>query len=147
MTIIAGTLVENDGKYLLMQEAREDIRGLWNLPAGHVDANELIQDAAVRETLEETGYNVELTGICQIVDRKVEDDTFVVIIFTAKLKDKSAQEVDPAEIMDVKWLSYDEILTKDKEIRNRTLMFGALENARNGIVAPMKLIDIYGSKD
>ena len=88
MTIIAGTLVENNGKYLLMQEAREDIRGLWNLPAGHVEANELVQDAAVRETLEETGYSVELTGVCQIVDCKVEDDTFVVIVFTAKLKNE-----------------------------------------------------------
>ena len=147
MTIIAGTLVENDGKYLLMQEAREDIRGLWNLPAGHVEANELVQDAAVRETLEETGYSVELTGVCQIVDCKVEDDVFVVIVFTAKLKNEPVREVDPAETMDVKWLSYDEILAKEKEIRNKTLLFGALENVRSGIVAPMKLIDIYGNND
>ena len=49
--------------------------------------------------------------------------------------------------MDVKWLSYDEILAKEKEIRDKTLLFGALENARSGIVAPMKLIYIYGSKD
>ena len=61
MRTIAGVLVKQDGKYLLVQEKLEHVYGLWNIPAGHVDAGETKEDAAKREGEEETGYMVTLT--------------------------------------------------------------------------------------
>ena len=49
-------------------------------------------------------------------------------------------EFDPAEILDAKWFSYDEILAMRSEIRNEDLLIGAIENARNGVVAPMEIV-------
>ena len=40
--IIAGGVLEKDNKYLLVQEAKEKCRGKWNLPAGHLDPNEIL---------------------------------------------------------------------------------------------------------
>ena len=37
--------------------------GDWELPSGHVDAGESASEAAVRETAEESGITVEVTGL------------------------------------------------------------------------------------
>ena len=55
---IAGCLIEHDKKFLLVQEAKPAVYGKWNTPAGHVDEGETLEEAALRETKEETGYDV-----------------------------------------------------------------------------------------
>lgn len=42
--IVVGGVIEKDGKFLLVQEALEKVRGKWNLPAGQLDANETLFD-------------------------------------------------------------------------------------------------------
>ena len=57
--VTVATVVPRDGRFLLVEE---DVRGriVLNQPAGHLDPNEPIQHAAIRETLEETGWDIEL---------------------------------------------------------------------------------------
>lgn len=141
--IVAGGVVERDGKYLLIQEAKVKCRGKWNLPAGHVDVGEDIITGAKREIKEETGCDVELTGVCQIGNRKRVDFAFVAIIFTAKITAETITINDPNEILDVKWFSYDEIVAMREQIRNVDLLLGAIENQRQGIVAPLGIIKLY----
>ncbi len=54
----------DDGRFLLVQE-RKHGQG-WYLPAGRVDPGESFVDAALRETREESGLDVKLTGILRI---------------------------------------------------------------------------------
>jgi 8-oxo-dGTP diphosphatase len=63
---ITGCLVEQDGKFLIVTESKPGREGLWNLPSGHVDDFETIAEATVRETEEESGYLIELTGFIGI---------------------------------------------------------------------------------
>lgn len=146
MPVIVGEVIEKDGKYLLVQEARK-CRGKWNLPAGHLNIGETILDAARREAKEESGLETELTGICQIGNRKMADRIFVTVIFTAK-QTGGEIAVNEDEIMDVRWFSYDEILElkKKDKIRNPDLLVGAINNARDRVVASLELINIYVSK-
>ena len=137
--VIVGAVIEKEGKYLLVQEAKESCRGKWNLPAGHLDPGETMADGAKREAKEETGCEVELTGVCQIGSRVKENEVFASVIFTTKLM-REEIEFDSAEILDVKWFSYEEILVMRSKIRNEGLLIGAIENARNGVVAPMEIV-------
>lgn len=137
--VIVGTVIEKDGKYLLVQEAKESCRGKWNLPAGHLDPRETMVDGAKREAKEETGCEVELTGVCQIGSRVRENEVFASVIFTTELV-REEIKIDPAEILDVKWFSYEEIVAMRSEIRNEDLLIGAIENARNGVVASMEIV-------
>jgi 8-oxo-dGTP pyrophosphatase MutT (NUDIX family) len=52
--------VDHDGRVLLQ---RRTDNGMWALPGGTMELGESIGDCAVRETREETGITVEITGI------------------------------------------------------------------------------------
>jgi ADP-ribose pyrophosphatase YjhB (NUDIX family) len=60
--IVAGCIPEWDGHILLCRRAIEPKSGLWTFPAGFMEIGESIEQAAVRETLEEAQALVE--GIC-----------------------------------------------------------------------------------
>lgn len=60
------TIVERDQRFLLVEEFTGGQYPVFNQPAGHIEENECLVDAAKRETLEETGWHVEpvdLVGI------------------------------------------------------------------------------------
>lgn len=139
MPIIVGGVVEKDGKYLLVQEAQEKCRGKWNIPAGHLDPNETIFDAAKREVKEECGFDVELTGVCQIGNRKLENDVFVSVIFSTKIIGGDIK-FDPNEILDAKWFTYEEISTMKDQLRTESFVLGTIDNTRNGLVAPIEIV-------
>jgi ADP-ribose pyrophosphatase YjhB (NUDIX family) len=61
--VVAATLPEDDGRVLLTRRSIDPGRGLWTFPGGFVDFGETSADGAVRETFEETGLKVELTGL------------------------------------------------------------------------------------
>ena len=141
MPIIVGGVLEKDGKYLLVQEAQEKCYGKWNLPAGHLDPNESIIEAAKREIKEESGLDVELTGVCQIGNRKLEDDVFVSVIFSTKVLGGDIK-FDPNEILDVKWFSYEELLSMKAQLRSENLILGAINNTRSELVTPISIVEI-----
>ncbi len=60
--VAVGVLATRNGKLLLVQRARDPHRGAWSFPSGFVDAGEGIEEAAVRETKEETGLDVRIQG-------------------------------------------------------------------------------------
>ena len=59
-------LIEQAGRYLLIQEAKPEIGCPWCYPAGGVEPGESIGEAVVRETLEETGLTVEPRALMRI---------------------------------------------------------------------------------
>jgi mutator protein MutT len=64
--VVAATIPEDDDRVLLTRRSIDPGRGLWTFPGGFVDFGETATDAAVRETLEETGLTVELTGLLNV---------------------------------------------------------------------------------
>ncbi len=59
--IAAGVIVERaDGKIALVLRGENPGRGLWGLPAGFMEMDETVEQAARRECFEETGLQVEL---------------------------------------------------------------------------------------
>lgn len=56
----SAVVVDSAGRILLQRRADN---GMWALPGGAMNLGESLPDCAVRETREETGYDIELTGI------------------------------------------------------------------------------------
>jgi 8-oxo-dGTP diphosphatase len=56
----------NDRSILLIKRGHEPYKGCWALPGGHVEPNEDLVDAAVREFGEECGIKVSATDLRQL---------------------------------------------------------------------------------
>ncbi len=83
--IAAGVVVEREGKVMLVRRRMNPRRGMWTFPAGFVDFDETPADAAVRECREETGLEVEIIGLLDVVaGREHERGADVIIIYHAR---------------------------------------------------------------
>ena len=60
--VTVATIVAQDGRFLFVEEI-VGARTVLNQPAGHWESGESLVDAAIRETLEETGWDVEPTAL------------------------------------------------------------------------------------
>ena len=85
MVVIVGGIIVKDNKVLLVQEAKKKCYGKWNIPAGRLELNESILSGAIREIKEETGCDVELTGILNIASKKLENETNLLIMKLNKI--------------------------------------------------------------
>ena len=80
--VVAATIPEQDGATLLTRRSINPGRGLWTFPGGFVDFGETVTDAARRETFEETGLEVDLTGLLNVY---TYPDAPVIIVYTARV--------------------------------------------------------------
>ncbi len=62
-TPVALVLARDEGRLLLARRKCDPLRGFWAPPAGYVEIDESVEDAAVREAREETGVEVALEGL------------------------------------------------------------------------------------
>jgi 8-oxo-dGTP diphosphatase len=96
--VAAATLVVEDGRVLLVRRANDPMRGLWTLPAGFVDAGEDPAQAAARECLEETGLQVRVTGLLDVIfGLEHPRGAHIVIVYQAEVQ---AGALHPADDVD-----------------------------------------------
>lgn len=106
--VTVATVLADGDRFLLVEE---DVRGqrVLNQPAGHLDAGESLQQAAVRETLEETGWHVELTHFLGVQQWTSGALHFVRFAFAAKaLRHEPERPLDTG-IVGTIWLTREEI--------------------------------------
>ncbi len=112
--VVAGCVVKKDGKFLLVQEGEEEVRGKWNLPAGRVEIGETIKNAAIREAREETGYDVEI--IRELTNFHEEGEKAVKHIFEVRIIGGELK-FPPKEILDARWFTIEEVENMKSELR------------------------------
>ena len=116
--LTVAVVVEDSGRYLIVEELDNGERVL-NQPAGHVEDGESITRAALREALEETCVEVELTlslGISRYVTPL--GSTYFRHSFGAKaIRTRNELERDP-DILDVHWMSKDELISAQTKLRS-----------------------------
>lgn len=61
--IVAGAVIEHDGRLLLARRAIEPRRECWTLPAGYMELGETVEQAAAREAREEACAEIEIDSL------------------------------------------------------------------------------------
>ncbi len=117
--VTVATIVENDGKFLMVEE---DLHGkkLINQPAGHLDKGETLVQAAIRETLEESAWDVEITHLIEFSQwtSPNSDTHFLRACFAGKaLKHHPNLKLDKG-IIRALWMSRDEVKNNAHRLRS-----------------------------
>jgi ADP-ribose pyrophosphatase YjhB (NUDIX family) len=103
--VAANVAIIHEGKILLTK--REDFE-TWILPSGGVEDGESIAQAAIRETKEETGLDVELTRLVGVYSRLSNMSPVHAILFTARPVGGEIK-CQEGETIAVEWFAFDEI--------------------------------------
>jgi ADP-ribose pyrophosphatase YjhB (NUDIX family) len=77
----AGVILLRDGRICLVKRKFEPKKGLWSLPTGFMEWDEDVQLTARREALEETGLEVQLTGLYAVESGILPPDIPVLVVF------------------------------------------------------------------
>ena len=131
-------VVRREDRFLVIQERKHG--QLWYLPGGSVEPGERIVDAAVRESLEESGVPVALDGILRIEHTPRPDGTARMrVIFVAHPVDDTPPKAEPdADTLGAAWVTLDELARlplRGAEVRE---LFSYV--ARGGAVHPLDLL-------
>lgn len=135
---VAVVVADND-RYLMVEE-RSNGQVVYNQPAGHVEHNESIFDAARRETLEETGYEVTLTDFLGIYTYNPPHNDIVYhrYCFVGEIGRKVSDNLD-TDILAAHWLTYDEIQQAQDKHRS-PMILECIEDYRSGRRLPLDVI-------
>ena len=76
-------LVSMDGGLVLVKRDIEPALGRWSFPSGYVDRGETVEEAAVREVREETGLEIDLTGLVGLYSDR--DSPVVMAVYSAEV--------------------------------------------------------------
>ena len=96
--VAAGVLVEHEGRVLLVRRRMSPRQGLWTFPAGFVEFDEEPAVAAVRECREETGLQVEVTQLLDVIaGREHERGADIVVVYCARWVGGELQAADDVD--------------------------------------------------
>jgi 8-oxo-dGTP pyrophosphatase MutT (NUDIX family) len=117
--VTVATVVPREGRFLLVEE---DVRGrvVLNQPAGHLDPDEPIQHAAIRETLEETGWDIELDCLICVQQWRSAESGRQFVRFTfggVPLRHHAGRALDEG-ILRALWLTREEIAAEAARLRS-----------------------------
>ena len=120
--VTVATVVPRDGRFLLVEES---VRGLivLNQPAGHLESGESLHDAAVRETLEETGWDVTLSCLIGVQQWSAPSGReFVRFTFAAEpVRHDAARALDEG-IVRALWMTREEIVAAKARLRSPMIL-------------------------
>ena len=91
-------IFDDDLNFILIKRKNEPYKDYWALPGGFVDYGECVEDAAIREALEETSINVELKELVGVYSDPSRDPRghTVSITYTARGNMKKMNAADDA---------------------------------------------------
>lgn len=107
--LAAAGIVIQDGKWLVVKKRYGGLKGLWSIPAGFVNEGETVDQAAVREVLEETGIETvveDIVGLRTGVINETISDNMVVFLLQQTGGTLSIQQ---GELEDVAFMTKEQL--------------------------------------
>ncbi|CAF4433817.1 unnamed protein product [Rotaria sp. Silwood2] len=133
---------KSDNRFLVVQESGS--KGFW-LPGGRVEIGEQLDKAAERETLEEAGVKIRLTGILKIEFVPRSDITRLRVIYFAEPFDE--HNCEPKAIPDYEsygamWLTYEQTVqcSTQGQLRGNEPLKWFKYVVENGTIHPLSIL-------
>ncbi len=139
--LTVAAVIEEAGKFLLVEEHSEG-KVVLNQPAGHVEEDETILQAVVRETLEESGRHFQPEAISGVYRWRSPDNgiTYLRLAFCGTHGERDPNLELDTDIITTHWLSLDELQTRAEQLRS-PLVMRCFEDYLAGQRYPLTLIE------
>ncbi len=138
--VTVAAIVEQNGKYLLVEEDVGTSESAFNQPAGHLENGESLIEAVVRETKEETGYDFQpnhITGIYRWI--APTGDTYLRVTFCGEIiAHDPNHKLDP-DIISPCWLTKSEIEQRGPRLRS-PLIIQCIQDYEAGNRYPLDIL-------
>jgi 8-oxo-dGTP diphosphatase len=111
--VSVGAVVVDADRVLLVKRGQPPLKGQWSLPGGAVETGEELHAALAREVREETGLDVRVGPVVEVLDRITRDDDgrveyhYVIIDYLCEAVGGSVACASDAD--DARWVARDEL--------------------------------------
>lgn len=108
-----GVVIWRGDEVLLIERGKGPVSGNWSLPGGKQELGETVQETAHREIKEETGVDIEIVCLLDVVDLVRRDDAgrvrfhYTLVDFTARWT--AGEPVAGDDAADARWVRLDEL--------------------------------------
>ena len=149
VTVAAIVHREEDGKFLLIEEETSDGVRI-NQPAGHLDPHESLEQAVIRETLEEAAYDFTPTALVGMYmsrytsRRTGEEVTYLRFTFCGTPGKQHHDRALDEGILRAMWLTRDELAACQDQHRS-PLVLQCVDEYLAGRRAPLELLHTHAS--
>ena len=144
--VTVAAIVENDGRFLLVEETEKDVV-VFNQPAGHLEKDETLPEAVIREVMEETAWEFEpesLVGVYLYPNPRV-DIIYLRFCFAGKgIKEHAGCELDDG-IIRAAWLTQTEIESQQDKMRS-PMVLRCINDYLSGKRYPLEMLHHYLEK-
>ncbi|NDK37375.1 NUDIX hydrolase [Pseudoxanthomonas gei] len=142
--VTVATVVVREGR-LLMVEERAQGKLVFNQPAGHLEPDESLADAALRETREETGWDVNLTAFIGAYQWKAADSDgaggrhYLRFAFAAEPVAHDATRALDEGIVQALWMTPEELQAEHSRHRS-PLVWQVVQDFLAGRRSPLSMV-------
>jgi ADP-ribose pyrophosphatase YjhB (NUDIX family) len=142
-------LIEQNRKFLLVQESKVECRKKWFLPGGRVNSGESVLQAALREVREETGITPELTGLLYIDQMPGaefdETPNRIRFVFVGKAGTGALKQSEDEHSIDAQWFSEKEALKLD--LRSPYVLKILEIYRKDPVILPISKVHVFSHAD
>ncbi len=144
--IVVAAVIEQDGRFLFVEEKEADGSITLNQPGGLLEPGETIQQAVIREVFEESAYDFQPDGFLGTyhLNYRMENGTdisYIRFAFTGTIGKQHNHRLDP-DILRTVWMTKEEIMSCPERHRSAVVM-QCIEDYVTGQKAPLSFVSRY----
>jgi ADP-ribose pyrophosphatase YjhB (NUDIX family) len=131
---VSGLVINDKGEWLVVKKKYGGLKGKWSLPAGFVEGNETVDEAVIRETLEETGIETKIKGLIGlrtgVLNNEISDN---MLIFLLEPVGELVVDLAENELFDARFISPDRLMNE----KDCSILLQYLINTNESHVKPV----------
>ena len=139
--ITVAAVIKRDNKYLMVREIANGIE-VYNQPAGHWEIDETLEQAAIRETLEETAWDFAPESIVAIYRWKhpEKDEVYLRVTFAGEATDHHPEQTLDDGILEAVWMTREELAALPEIERRSAMVLQSIDDFESGKRYDLSLI-------
>ncbi|MGD8999520.1 MAG: NUDIX hydrolase [Granulosicoccaceae bacterium] len=138
--VTVAAIIEQDARYLIVEENDAGQR-VYNQPAGHLEQDESLLEAVIREVFEETARRFtpdKLVGIYQW-KKPGTDMSFLRVCFSGQAGPQREEQALDADIIATHWMTVDELAANPAALRS-PMVLQCIADYRQGQQYPLDIL-------